>query len=250
MVVDDCDDQSHASPVRMAYTCPMQTTPDRAAARDAKERRTQRRAAVRDRALSRSPQGEKLLRAMSDDPAAINEYGHGGKRTRDLATALADAVHHGIFLYQRRLGHRSSADPIDLIAVVPSGVWVIDIQSCAGGRVEVSGRLRMFSGRFTHLLIRGRDRTAHLDRLSGQVRAVEETLAELDRSDVPVRPAFCFYDADIRWRRTPVVGQALLTSPRRLIALLQRSRRVMTDIEVSAMAQALGQRLPRQFVRD
>lgn len=228
----------------------MQTNPDRAAARDAKERRSHRRDAVRERAMSRSPQGEKLIRAMSDDLDSINEYGHGGERTRDLASLLSGAVDNGIFLYQRRLGLRSTSDPIDLIAVTPSGVWVVDIQSCAGGRVEVGGRHGMIRGRYTHLIIRGRDRTAYLDRLTGQAQAVEETLAELDRPDVPVHGAFCFYDADIRWRRTPEVGQALLTTPRRLSSLLRRSPRVMSDIEVSAIAQALGQRLPRQQVRD
>ena len=75
-------------------------------------------------------------------------------------------------------------------------------------------------------------------------------MAELGRPDINVRPAFCFYDADIRWRRTPEVGQALLTTPQRLSSLLRRSHRVMSDIEVSALAQALGQRLPRQQVRD
>jgi hypothetical protein len=200
--------------------------------------------------MSRSPQGEKLIRAMSDDLDSINEYGHGGERTRDLASLLSGAVDNGIFLYQRRLGLRSTSDPIDLIAVTPSGVWVVDIQSCAGGRVEVGGRHGMIRGRYTHLIIRGRDRTAYLDRLTGQAQAVEETLAELDRPDVPVHGAFCFYDADIRWRRTPEVGQAVLTTPRRLSSLLRRSPRVMSDIEVSAIAQALGQRLPRQQVRD
>jgi hypothetical protein len=228
----------------------MQTNPDRVAARDAKERRSHRRDSVREHAMSRSPQGEKLIRAMSDDLASINEYGHGGERTRDLATLLSDAVDNGIFLYQRRLGLRSTSDPVDLIAVMPSGVWVVDIQSCSGGRVEVSGRHGKMRGRYTHLLIRGRDRTAFLDRLTSQALAVEEAVAELGRPDINVRPAFCFYDADIRWRRTPEVGQALLTTPQRLSSLLRRSHRVMSDIEVSALAQALGQRLPRQQVRD
>jgi hypothetical protein len=137
-----------------------------------------------------------------------------------------------------------------VLAVVPSGIWVVDIQSCAGGRVEVSGRQGTIKGHYTHLMIRGRDRTSYLDRLTGQAQAVEEMLQELGRPDVPVLPAFCFYDADIQWRRTPELGIARLTTPKRLISLLHKSPRVMTDIEVSAMAQALGQRLPRQHVRD
>lgn len=199
--------------------------------------------------MSRSPQGEKLMRAMSDDPTAINGYGHGGEHTRDLATSLTQSVANAVFLYQRRLGLRSSEDPIDLIAVVPSGVWVVDIQSCAGGRVQVSGRHRLWSSAFTHLLIRGRDRTAYLDRLITQARAVDEVLADLDRPDVPVRPVFCFLDADIGWRGTPKVGQAALTTPKKLISRLERSSRTLSDIEVSAIAQALGQRLPRQHIR-
>jgi hypothetical protein len=228
----------------------MQTHSDRAAARDAKERRALRREAARERAISRSAQGDKLLLTMSDDPSAINGYGHGGERTRDLAYTLTKTATNAIFLYQRRLSLRSTEDPIDLIAVAPSGVWIIDIQTCAGGRVAVGGRQRMMSSRFTHLLIRGRDRTAHLDRLTGQARAVEEALSELDIMDVPVRPAFCFYDAETQWRGTPMVGTAVLTTPRRLSSLLQRSSRSLSDVEVSAVALALGQRLPRQHVRD
>ena len=228
----------------------MQTNPDRAAARDAKERRSHRREAVREHAIARSPQGEKLIRAMSDDLAAINEYGHGGERTRDLAKLLSDGVDNGVFFYQRRLGLRSTEDTIDLIAVMPSGIWIVDIQSCAGGRVEVAGKHGVMGGRYTHMLIRGRDRTTYLDRLTGQAQSVEETLEELSRSDVPVHAVFCFYDADIRWRRTPEVGQARLTTPQRLRSMLRKSPRVMSDIEVSAMAQALGQRLPRQPLRD
>ena len=55
---------------------------------------------------------------------------------------------------------------------------------------------------------------AFLDRLTSQALAVEEAVAELGRPDVKVRPAFCFYDADIRWRRTPEVGQAAAHRPR------------------------------------
>jgi hypothetical protein len=42
----------------------------------------------------------------------------------------------------------------------------------------------------------------------------------------------------------------VLTTPRRLSSLLQRSSRSLSDVEVSAVALALGQRLPRQHVRD
>jgi hypothetical protein len=250
MVVADSGPHSGTHACSVTYTYVMQTKPDRAAGRDAKERRSHRRESARQEAITRSPQGEKLIRLMSDDPDAINEYGHGGERTRDLGNALRKAVEDGVLMFQRRLGLRSSADPIDVLAVTPSGVWVIDIQSCAGGRVEVSGRQGRLKGHYTHLMIRGRDRTAHLDRLTGQAQAVEETLEELGRSDIPVFSAFCFYDADVQWRRTPELGQARLTTPKRLINLLHKSPRAMSDVEVSAIAQALGQRLPRQHVRD
>ena len=265
MVVDDSRAVRGPLNGRVLYNLGMQTNPDRMtdgdldpiaheaapdASIDPRERRARRRDAARTRAIAHSTQGEKLIRMLSDDPADINGYGHGGERTRDLATTLAGTVTNGIFLHQRRLGHRSTEDPIDLIAVVPSGVWVIDIQSCAGGRVEVAGRRRAMSSRYTHLLIRGRDRTSYLDRLSGQALAVEEMLAELGRPDVPVHPVFCFFDADPQWRRTPRLGQALLTTPRRLTSLLQRSNRQLSDIEVSAIAQALAKHLPRQYLRN
>jgi hypothetical protein len=227
----------------------MHTRPGRTVARDARERRSRRRESARQDAISRSPQGEKLIRLMSDDPDGINEYGHGGERTRDLANALQRTLDDGVLLFQRRLSARSAADPIDVLAVVPSGVWVIDIQACNGGRVEVTGRRGLLRGRYSHLLIRGRDRTAYLDRLTGQAQAVTETLHELGRGDVPVHAVFCFYDADVQWRRTRRLGQARLTTPKRLIRMLLRTPRTMTDIEMSALAQALAQHLPRQHRR-
>lgn len=228
----------------------MQTNPARASARTAKDRRAQRRDAALDRAMSRSSQGGKLLRALSDDPADINGYGHGGEHTRDLARDLKAAVPTGIFFYQRRLGLRSTEDPIDLLAMVQSGVWLIDIQSCAAGPAAVRGRKHLLSSHYSHLVIRGRDRTAYLDRLVSQARSVEDTLAELGRSSVPVHTAFCFYDTDTRWRGTPRVGQTLLTTPKRLTGVLQKGPLKLRDTEIVTLAQALGHRLPRQHLRD
>ncbi len=242
--------QSETSAYVLTSYFPMQTNPDRAYARTVKDRRAQRRDAARDRAMSRSSQGGKLLRVLSDDPADINVYGHGGERTRDLARTLKAAVPTGIFFYQRRLARTSTDDPIDLLAMVPSGIWVIDIQTCAGGPAQVKGRKHLLSSHYTHLVIRGRDRTANLDRLVSQARSVEDTLAELGRSGVPVRTAFCFYDTDTQWRGTPRVGQTLLTTPRRLTGLLQNGSHKLRDTDIVTLAQALGDRLPRQHVRD
>ncbi len=199
--------------------------------------------------MARSTQGGKLLRVLSDDTADINGYGHGGERTRDLAHTLKAAVPTGVFFYQRRLGTTSNDDPIDLLAVVPSGVWVIDIQACAGGPAAVRGAKHLLSSRYSHLVIRGRDRTAYLDRVMSQALSVEETLAALGRSEVPVRTAFCFYDADTRWRGTPRIGQTLLTTPKRLTGLLQKSSRKLRDTEIATLSQALSYQLPRQHVR-
>ncbi len=229
---------------------PMQTNPDRASARAAKDSRAQRRDAARDRAMSRSTQGGRLLRVLSDDPADINGYGHGGEWTRELARTLKAAVPTGIFLFQRRLGPTSTEDPIDLLAIVPSGIWVIDIQTCSGGQAAVRGRKHLLSSHYTHLVIRGRDRTAYLDRVINQAMSVQEALGELGRSEVPVRTAFCFYDAATRWRGTPRVGQTLLTTPKRLTGLLQKSSHKLSDTEIATLGQAVGYALPRQPVRD
>lgn len=228
----------------------MQSEPDQVIARTAKQRREQRRTAARERAIGHSSQATKLTRALSDDPAAINGFGHGGEHTRELARQLVKAVPKGIFFYQRRLGIRSHDDPIDLVAVVPSGVWVIDIQQCGGGRVQVSGRQGLLSSRYTHMTIRGRDRTAYLDRLMGQTRAVHEALEGVGRASVPIHAAFCFVDASTVWRGTPEVGNALLTKPKRLASMLLNGSRVLSDIDVVSTAQALGQKLPRQHIRD
>jgi nuclease-like protein len=228
----------------------MESEPDQVVSGNVDHRRDQRRNAARERAIGLSSQAVKLTRAMSDDPSSINGFGHGGEHARDLAVQLIRSVPKGIFFYQRRLGLRNHDDPIDLVAVVPSGVWVIDIQQCGGGRVHVSGRQGVLSSRYTHVMIRGRDRTAYLDRLVGQARAVQEALETVGRGNVPVHPAFCFVDALTVWRGTPEIGSALLTRPKRLASMLLHHARVMSDVEVASTAQALGQKLPRQHIRD
>ncbi|MEP6665365.1 MAG: hypothetical protein ABJA81_02855 [Nocardioidaceae bacterium] len=228
----------------------MQNEPDQVVAGNPHQQREQRREAARQRAIGLSSQAAKLTRAMSDDPSTINGFGHGGEHTRALALQLIRSVPQGIFFYQRRLGLRSHDDPIDLVAIVPSGVWVIDIQQCGGGRVQVAGRKGLLSSRYSHVLIRGRDRTAYLDRLMGQTRVVKEALETVGLGAVPVHPAFCFVDASTGWRRTPEVGDAVLTKPKRLTSMLLHHGRVLSDVEVATTAQALGQKLPRQHIRD
>jgi hypothetical protein len=111
-----------------------------------------------------------------------------------------------LILHDRRMpGSRAN---IDHIAVVPSGVYIIDSKRYKGRNVRVATPL-LGSPK---LVIDGRDRTKLVDGLLGQVEAVTRIVAALD-PDVPVRGAFCFVDAHLpllgtpRIRGVPVLGR-------------------------------------------
>ena len=84
---------------------------------------------------------------------------------------------------------------IDLIAVAPSGVFVIDVKNY-DGKVELKasglGRWRR-----EQLYVKGRDRTHLVNGMARQVEAVREALASGDGAgDVPVLAVVCFIGAE------------------------------------------------------
>jgi hypothetical protein len=84
---------------------------------------------------------------------------------------------------------------IDLIAIAPTGVYVIDAKKY-DGKVELRtsgfGRWRQ-----EQLIVKGRDRTHLVDGMERQVRAVREALDSGEgNGDVPVRSVVCFVGAE------------------------------------------------------
>jgi hypothetical protein len=83
---------------------------------------------------------------------------------------------------------------IDHLVIASSGVWIVDTTHHTGKVVhrDVGSFLRSE----TRLLVDGRDRTALVTGLDGQVTAVRSALADAGMSMVPVRPVLCFTSSE------------------------------------------------------
>lgn len=114
-----------------------------------------------------------------------------------IAATIDSAVAEvgGIVLHNRRMP--AGAGDIDHIAIVPSGIYVIDTKGVTG-RVVVRSRWRQPP----LLFIAGRDRTVYLDRLDRQVHAVRDALAGTRHASSSVIGALCFTHADLPLLRT------------------------------------------------
>ena len=100
---------------------------------------------------------------------------------------------------------------IDHIAIVPSGVYVIDAKAVRG-KIEI--RHRWFQPQL--LFIAGRDRTKYLDGLDRQTQAVREAIEASGHAPVPVQGALCYTHADLPLRRTAEMRGNLLIYRRAL----------------------------------
>jgi hypothetical protein len=167
--------------------------------------------------------------------------------------ATADAINkhcpNAVVLHDRRMpGSRAN---IDHIVLVPSGVWVIDSKRMKG-RIKVQDA----NDGTQKLLINGRDQTALVHKLSGQVNAVIAALIDLD-PQVPVHGAFCFHlpidskrgllnpfaeDSGLPVFRTLTINEYALFYPR------QMTRRLNSPGTLSSShAEELGAQLAARF---
>lgn len=96
-------------------------------------------------------------------------------------------------LHDRRIP--GSKANIDHIAVCPGGVFVVDAKRYKGRpRVQVDGGL--FRPRVERLMVGSRDQTRLVAGVHRQVDQVRGALAARALTDVPVRGALCFVEAD------------------------------------------------------
>ena len=137
-----------------------------------------------------------LLLALREPPQHETAFHRGDLGEKAVAQSLEQRTADGpaIILHNRRMpGKRGD---IDHLAVVPTGVFVIDAK-------DIKGAVRVARPLFgaEKLLVSGRDRTKLIDGLDRQVAVVRSALADNGYSDVPVRGALCFTRADL-----PVFG--------------------------------------------
>jgi hypothetical protein len=183
-----------------------------ASARAEFERRRRRDAVARRRRFGRvlSPLVA-LVTGIRPSTARWRVGGDAEERVgRLLSAAVGDA---GIVLHDRAVP-RGRAN-IDHIAVVPSGVWVIDTKHYRG-RVRRAGRLGRLVGRRL-LVVNGHDRS-HLLHAARRQRAL---VASATGPATTVRAALCFADAEWGpWARPFALRGVTVTWPKALAAAL------------------------------
>lgn len=139
-------------------------------------------------------------------------------------------------LYDRRMpGGRGN---IDLLAIAPSGVYVIDAKA-ARGAVRVAQPL--FGAE--RLLVAGRNRAKFVSGLTRQLEAVREALQHAGHGDVEAQAVLCFTRA-----RLPLLGAGKIDGhavlrPQALTRKLRRSGPLSAEA-IERLAQMLAVALP------
>lgn len=123
---------------------------------------------------------------------------------QELADELGDAA---LWLFNRRPGVGRQRGDIDLLAVVPSGVWVIDSKHYAGRTVVATREAITVDGR----------RRALTESINRQVGAVGSAVPE-----VPRFPVLCFVGARVEVQAARADG-IVVADPPRLAGLLGRA---------------------------
>lgn len=149
--------------------------------------------------MTNHPKIGRVLLALVDDAPSTKVWAQGAEGERAVAERL-EQLDNGLMLHDRRLRHpdgRLSQANIDHIAVVPTGVWVIDAKTHKG-KLEVRRTGGLFSPRVEQLRINGRDQSKLVEGVHRQVGAVQAVLSSI-APDVPIQGAMCFYGTELPW---------------------------------------------------
>jgi hypothetical protein len=205
------------------------------------ERRSEAR---RQKVLRAYPNTGEYLLAMSDEPTAESAFDHGAPWQRWVAELLRGEFPAGVFLFHRRRGPGRD-DDIDVVAVLPSGVWVIDVRRYDGAQAEVrhvgDGRSRR-----PYLAIDDVDASAVLDDLADQADAVSTALVNAGWERIETRRVLCLVDVESTWRGHACVGDARIAKARPMLKLLAAGPRVLDDTDIASLGLSLDKVLARQ----
>lgn len=200
------------------------------------DREYERRAgARRARVLTRHPRVGRLLLHLVGEPRTTTAFATGADGERIVAQKLVEHLgESALFLYNRTLGEGGARGDIDLIAIVPSGVWIVDAKKYAGRRIRADRRRTTF-------VIDGRRHAKLADSMDRQLTAVR-AMTEAGPTQAPVQGAYCFVDADLPWTRL-TVRHVPAFSLRRLRKELQKPGNLGVDERI-AIHRHLAHRLP------
>ncbi len=182
-----------------------------------------------------------VVRLLAGSKPSTEAWGRGAVGEERVGDWLDDAVRgHGTVLHDRAVPHGRAN--IDHLAIVASGIWVIDTKHFRG-RLERRDLRGWFVPR-PRLFVAGRDQSRLVTSARRQQAQVAEALvAEVPAGGPVVRVALCFTGAQVGLFARPFTLEGVLvTWPRAFAATLARSGPVGL-----AERQALAGRLARTF---
>lgn len=169
-----------------------------------------------------------LAVAMSEERSSTRAWSTGAIGEVRVGKVLDSLASDDIRVFHDRRIPGTRAN-IDHLVVTGDAVWVIDSKRYTGRpALLVEGGL--FRPRVEKLLVKGRDKSALVDGVVGQVERVSKVVP-----GVPVRGVLCFVDAD--W---PLLGGAFsirevdVVWPREVAKRIRRVTRAEVDIQEAA----------------
>lgn len=178
-----------------------------------------------------------LVRLLVGPKPSTEAWGRGAAGEERVGPWLDGALgRHGVVLHDRALPRRRSN--IDHLAVVPSGIWVIDTKHYRG-RLE----RRDVGGWFVphpRLFVAGRDQS----RLLASARRQQGEVTAVIGAGPPVRVALCFTGVELALFARPFTLEGVLvTWPRALARRLAAPGPLRPD-ERAALADRLARAFP------
>jgi hypothetical protein len=178
-----------------------------------------------------------LVRLLAGPKASTEAWGRGADGEERVGDWLDDAVgRRGVVLHDRALPRWRSN--LDHLAVVPSGIWVIDTKHYQGRleRRDVGG---WFVSR-PRLYVAGRDQSA----LVRSARRQQALVAEAVSASVPVSVALCFTGTEVALLTRPFGLEGVLITWPRALAKVLASPGALGPAERRGLADHLARAFP------
>ncbi len=210
-------------------------------------READRRQAKREeRIRTRHPRVGGMILALTDDPPSTKAFQSGAEGERQAAQRISERCGPEVlFLFNRSLGAGRRDGDIDMIAIHPGGIHVIDVKRYKDATVEVRRTGGLFSPTVKKLYVGGRDRTTMVNGLAKQVDAVKRALADFPGADgIPVEAALCFVDAQLPMFRTLDIAGIPVLGPKGTAKMLSAASVHVTSGDDAAIHAHLSSRLP------
>ena len=188
-----------------------------------------------------------MVRLLAGPKPSTEAWGRGAAGEEHVGHWLDEAVDgRGVVLHDRALPHRRAN--IDHIAVVASGVWVIDSKHYRGRLERREGR-----GWFVpqpRLFVAGRDQSRLVTSARRQQALVAETLAAADPAGGPlVRVALCFTGTQVGLFTRPFTLEGVHVTWPRAFARTLAAPGPLGPAERCALAARLARAFPPYAAR-